>query len=76
MARARLNPQPNVQMERPQFHGSINQVSLVAQLDGRGRGGGSGCGSGRVAGVLACNWLAARRGLFEEFVRLIIVQFK
>lgn len=30
-ARARLNPQPNVQMERPQFHGAVNQVSLVAQ---------------------------------------------
>lgn len=40
-----LNPQPNVQMERPQFHGAINQVSLVAQWRS------ASSGSGRCAGL-------------------------
>lgn len=36
-------------MERPQFHGAINQVTLVAQQL-----------SGSAAGVRFHNWLAAR----------------
>lgn len=51
--RARLNPQPNVQMERPQFHGAINQVSLVAQWRS---------GSGRCAGL---QLVSCKRGAVE-----------